>query len=89
MTGKSKNTITRLLVDAGKAYGEYQDRVFRDLPCQRIQVDEIWSFTCAKQKNVARSKARSGRRWRYAGGDRCRHEAVPSWLVGGAAANTR
>ena len=31
--------------------------MLRDLPCRRIQVDEIWSFVYAKQKNVANAKA--------------------------------
>lgn len=51
-TGATKRTITRLLNDAGKALGAYQDQVFRKLKCERVQVDEIWSFTYAKQKNV-------------------------------------
>jgi hypothetical protein len=29
----------------------------RNLPCKRIQVDEIWAFVYAKQKNVATAKA--------------------------------
>lgn len=57
LTGKSKNTVAKLLNDAGAALGAYQDRVFRDLNCERVQVDEIWSFTYAKEKNVAGAKA--------------------------------
>ncbi|MGK2911683.1 MAG: helix-turn-helix domain-containing protein, partial [Sphingobium sp.] len=57
LTGASKNTVAKLLNDAGAALGAYQDRVFRDLNCERVQVDEIWSFTYAKQKNVATAKA--------------------------------
>jgi IS1 family transposase len=52
MTGASKNTIVKLLADAGNACSEYQDRTLRDLTCQRIQADEIWSFVYAKQRNV-------------------------------------
>jgi hypothetical protein len=52
ITGIAKNTITKLLVDLGHACKEYQDRVFRNLPCLRIQCDEVWSFCYAKQKNV-------------------------------------
>jgi len=57
LTGASKHTISKLLNDAGAALGAYQDRVFRNLSCKRVQVDEIWSFTYAKQKNVEHSKA--------------------------------
>ena len=52
MTGASKNTVVKLLVDAGQACSEYQDRALRNLPCKRIQADEIWSFVYAKQRNV-------------------------------------
>ena len=48
----SINTVTKLLVDVGEACAEYQDRVLRDLDCQRIQCDEIWSFIQTKQRNV-------------------------------------
>lgn len=57
ITGKSKNTITKLLNDAGAALGAYQDAAFRNLRCENIQVDEIWSFCYAKEKNVAKAKA--------------------------------
>lgn len=57
VTGASKNTVIKLLNDAGRALGVYQDEAFRNLPCKRVQVDEIWSFTYAKQKNVATAKA--------------------------------
>src|ERR1039457_4158756 len=52
MTGASKNTIVKLLADAGQACSEYQDRTLVNLPCKRLQADEIWTFVYAKQKNV-------------------------------------
>ena len=48
----SINTVTKLLVDVGTACAEYQDGALRNLPCKRIQCDEIWSFVGSKQKNV-------------------------------------
>jgi IS1 family transposase len=57
VTGASKNTVTKRLVDAGRACAAYQDRVLRNLICQRVQVDEIWSFVYAKQCNLPRTKA--------------------------------
>lgn len=54
--GCGKNTVARLLVDAGVACAAYQDRVLRNLPCERVQVDEIWSFVYAKQANVGGAK---------------------------------
>src|SRR5882724_10816845 len=56
LTGASKKAVSRLLVDAGQAAFWYQDRVFRNLTCKRIQVDEIWAFVHCKQKNVATAK---------------------------------
>ena len=53
----SKNTVVKLLIDAGKVCANYQDKALHDLPCKRIQVDEIWSFIYAKQKNVARARS--------------------------------
>lgn len=56
MTGVAKNTVTKLLVDLGKACSEYQDQVMRNLPCKRLQCDEIWAFCYAKDKNVPEDK---------------------------------
>ena len=57
VTGASKNTVAKLLVDAGRACMAYHHANVRNVAARRIQVDEIWSFTYAKQKNVARAKA--------------------------------
>ena len=81
----SKNTITKLMIAAGKACADYQDRVLHDLPCKRIQVDEIWSFVYAKEKNVARAKSappKAGDVWTWTA--ICADtKLVPSWRVGG------
>ena len=52
LTGVAKGTILRLLAEVGTACAQYQQAALRDLPCKRVQVDEIWSFVGAKQKNV-------------------------------------
>src|SRR5438094_1488103 len=56
MTGASKNTIAKLLVQLGSACSEYMDKHLVNLSCERVQVDEIWSFVGAKQKNVTKVK---------------------------------
>jgi len=56
MTGASINTVVKLLADAGNACLDYQDHALRNLPCKRIQADEIWSFVYSKQKNVPEEK---------------------------------
>ena len=80
----SKNTVMKLMVDAGKACAAYQDQALRDLPCRRIQVDEIWSFIYAKDKNVERAKAapaEAGDVWTWTAID-AETKLVPSWRVG-------
>jgi IS1 family transposase len=56
MTGASKVTILRLLETLGSACAAYQDKALRNLPCKRIQCDEIWQFCYAKEKNVPAEK---------------------------------
>ena len=55
MTGVAKNTVVKLLADLGRVCAEFQDGALRNLPCKRVQADEIWSFVYAKQKNVSRA----------------------------------
>lgn len=57
VTGVSLNTVTKLLVDAGKACAAYHDEYVRNVKAQRIQCDEIWAFCYSKQRNVATAKA--------------------------------
>jgi hypothetical protein len=56
MSGVSLNTVTKLLVDLGTVCSIHQDHAMRNLGCERLQVDEIWSFVYSKQKNVPRDK---------------------------------
>lgn len=79
----SINTVTKLLVDVGSACAEYQDKTLRNLPCKRVQVDEIWSFVYAKAKNVPEDKrGKAGDVWTWTA--ICADtKLVPSFLVGG------
>lgn len=52
MTGVAKNTVTKLLVDLGAECWAYQADNLKDLPCTRIECDEIWAFCGMKEKNV-------------------------------------
>jgi IS1 family transposase len=60
MTGVAKNTAVKLLTDLGTVCSVYQDKVMRDLYCEKIQCDEIWTFVGAKQKNVKPDKRQQG-----------------------------
>jgi IS1 family transposase len=85
LTGASKNTVIKLMVNAGKACAAYHDEHMRNLTTKRVQVDEIWSFTYAKQKNVAKAKAapaNAGDTWTWTAIDADKKLMI-SWLVGG------
>src|SRR3984893_15425416 len=56
ITDASINTVSKLLEDAGDVCAAFHDAHVRDVNAKRVQVDEIWSFTAAKQKNVAAMK---------------------------------
>lgn len=84
ITSASKNTISKLLSDVGEVCSEYQNNVFKNLNCKRLQVDEIWSFCYAKQKNVLAAKAApeyAGDVWTWVAID-ADTKLAPSWLVG-------
>lgn len=82
--GTSKNTTLKLLVDAGNACADFQDVTLVDLPCRRVQVDEIWSFIYAKEKNVKRARTappEAGDVWTWTAF--CADtKVVPSWRLG-------
>jgi IS1 family transposase len=80
----SINTVTKLLVDIGRATSDYQDRTLRNLNCKRIQCDEIWAFVYAKEKNVPQEKKGRfgfGDVWTWTAID-ADTKLVPSFLVG-------
>src|ERR1700733_4909714 len=52
----SINTVTKLLVDAGKACAAFHDAKVRGVNAQRVQVDEIWSFVGVKEAHLFDAK---------------------------------
>ena len=81
----SYNTVAKLLVDAGKVCADLHDELVQDVTASRIQYDEVWSFTYAKQKNVASAKAapgEAGDTWTWTALD-SDSKLIVSWLVGG------
>ncbi|WP_298259900.1 IS1 family transposase [Bradyrhizobium sp.] len=90
VAGVSINTVTKLLVDAGLACANFHDEVVREIPAQRVQCDEIWSFSYAKQKNVKHAKAApegAGDAWTWTGID-ADSKLIVSWHVGDRSAFT-
>ena len=79
----SINTVVKLLRDAGAACSNYQDKVFRNLRCKRVQCDEIWSFVGAKEKNATHDQKREGWGdcWTWTAID-ADTKLIPCWFVG-------
>jgi IS1 family transposase len=84
------NTVLKLLPEIGAACEEYQQRMLVNLPCKRIQCDEIWSFCYAKAKNVPADKQGQfgyGDVWTWTA--MCADtKLVPSWRIGTRGAGT-
>jgi IS1 family transposase len=72
-------------VKAGKVCAAFHDDQVRGVKAQRVQVDEIWSFTYAKAKNIEKAKSApqgAGDAWTWTAID-ADSKLVISWLVGG------
>src|ERR1700730_11660674 len=52
MTGTHRDTICRLLVEVGDGCAKLWDQHMRQLPCRRIEVDEIWAYVGKKQRHL-------------------------------------
>jgi IS1 family transposase len=52
MTGTHRDTICRLLVEVGDGCAKLMDEQLRELPCRRIEVDEIWAYVGKKQRHM-------------------------------------
>jgi len=84
LTGRSKNTVTKLLTDLGAACGEYHDKHVRGVEAKQIQADEIWAFCYAKEKNVPENRKGEfgyGDVWTWTALD-ADSKLMVSWLVG-------
>jgi IS1 family transposase len=83
MTGVNQNTIMSLGLRVGTACAAIMDTKMRDLPCHRIEVDEIWGFIGAKKKNVtaAHEGMNYGDIWTWIALDPD-SKVIPSFLVG-------
>ena len=81
----SINTVSALLVDAGKACIAHHEEAVRNVSAKRLQCDEIWAFCYAKAKNVATAKAapeEAGDVWTWTAID-ADSKLIVSYLAGG------
>lgn len=80
ITGVNRNTIMTLGLRVGAACKRIMDEKMQNLPCQQIEVDEVWGFIGAKRKNAARVGA-YGDVWTFIALD-AETKLIPSFLVG-------
>jgi IS1 family transposase len=86
----SFNTVLKFVADIGRACSDYQDKALRNLPCKRLQLDEIWAFCYAKAKNVPRAKSApngAGDVWTWTAID-ADTKLAASWMVGDRSGET-
>lgn len=84
MLDVSKDTVGKLSLELGEACIRHMDETLRDLPCKRLQVDEVWAFCYAKQKNVPPAKQGVfgyGDLWAFTGVD-ADTKLIPTFLIG-------
>lgn len=83
MTGTHRDTICRLLVEVGAGCAQLVDEQMHELPCRRIQVDEIWAYVGKKQAHLRPDDDRSrlGDMWTFVALDP-ETKLVPTWRVG-------
>ena len=83
MTDTHRDTIMRLMVEVGTGCAALHNEQMRDLPCERIQVDEIWSYVKVKQANIAKGtdRTRIGDQWTFVAIDPDT-KLVPAYRIG-------
>lgn len=83
----SINTVTKLLVDVGRACEKFHDEKVRKVQAKNVQCDEIWSFVYSKQKNVPEGmEGQAGDVWTWTCLD-SDTKLMISWFVGSRDAN--
>ncbi len=82
-TGVSKVTILKLLAEVGVACLDYQRETLMNLPCTKIQADEVWSFVGCKERNVVPSEKGKGRGDAWTWTAICADtKLIPCWHIG-------
>jgi IS1 family transposase len=83
ITGIHRDTIMRLGVRVGEACGQMMDETMRNLPCSKIEVDEIWGYVGKKQRQVNAEDTANGLgdAWTFVAIDP-ESKAVPTFAVG-------
>ena len=81
MTGVHRDTIMRLGVKVGQGCTALMDEKMRNLPCIRLEMDEIWGFVGKKERNVRVGEDGVGSVWTFCAID-ADTKLVPAFKVG-------
>jgi len=83
LTGVNRETVGTLLVRMGDGCASLLNEFMVDLPCKRLELDELWSFVGKKQRHVTDRDApsRVGDVWTWVAID-AETKLVPTFLVG-------
>ena len=77
-----KHAVLRVIRETGEAFADYMDQNFRDLPCERIELDEQWQYVgCHAGRMTNRKEPGRGDYWLWASVD-ADTKLVFSHLVG-------
>lgn len=89
ITGFAQNTVLKFVADIGAVASQFQEHHLRGLDCQQIQLDEIWAFCGAKQKNATPEQQAQGWGdiWTWVAIDP-ETKLIPCWLTGARSANS-
>jgi IS1 family transposase len=86
LTGVAMKTVMRVLVEVGEVCADYQDKVFQNLRCRRLQLDEMWCWIYCKERNrteqIAKNHPDAGDIWLWTAVD-ADSKLVPCWSLGG------
>ncbi len=83
MTGVHRDTVMRLGLRVGATCEQIMDETMRNLGCERIEVDEVWSFVGKKQGHVtsADDPSQVGDLWAWIALDPD-SKVIPAYAIG-------
>jgi len=64
-----KHAVLRLIEETGEALGDYMHKHFRDLPVERLAMDECWQYVGKHGQRMFKKEADRGDFWLWAGID--------------------
>lgn len=84
LVGVSYDTVAKLSLELGEECIRFMDEHLRNLPCRRLECDEVWSFCVCKAKNVPKDKVGIlgfGDLWAFTGIDP-ETKLIPTFRIG-------